>query len=108
MCWTAYAAQKVLQSWVRFNLVNVDGTVVEYDERVTRIAKIKKKSGGTIRRPVVILPICIAGIWIDAEVNLANRSNFKYQTLIGRERLSHNIIVDSSKQFVSKQSCPSL
>jgi len=95
------------ESWVRFNLVNVDGTVVEYDEKVTRFTKIKNKTGGTIRRPVVILPICIAGIWVDAEVNLANRSNFKYQTLIGRERLSYNIIVDSSKKFVSTLVCHS-
>ena len=57
--------------WVRFRLVGKNGRTVRYDQNVRRFALIKLKKGGTIRRPVIHLPLCIGGVSGLAEVNLA-------------------------------------
>lgn len=92
-------------NWVRFRLVGKNGRAIRYDQNVIRFARIKTKTGGTIRRPVIRLPICVGGVPGRAEVNLADRAEFEYDVLIGREFLADRIIVDSGRTYVSDSPC---
>lgn len=92
-------------NWVKFRLTGKDGRSIRYDQNVIRFASIKTKTGGKIRRPVIHLPICVGGRWGNAEVNLADRGDFEYDILIGREFLASRILVDSSSTFVADEVC---
>ena len=94
-------------NWVRFRLVGKDGRAIRYDQNVIRFALIKTKTGGTIRRPVIHLPLCVGGKSGDAEVNLADREDFEFDILIGREFLANRILVDPSQTFVAENGCES-
>jgi hypothetical protein len=51
--------------------------------------------------------LCVAGQWIEEEVNLADRDDFNYPVLIGRNLLQKGgLVVDSSKTFTADPSCP--
>lgn len=92
-------------NWVRFRLVGRNGRSIRYDQNVIRFARIKTKTGGTIRRPVIRMPICVGGVPGRAEINLADRAEFDYDVLIGREFLADRIIVDSGRTYVSDADC---
>ena len=70
-----------------------------------RFANIKTKTGGTIRRPVIHLPLCVGGRWGRAELNLADRGDFEYDILIGREFLANRVLVDSGRTFMAEEGC---
>ncbi len=91
--------------WVRFRLIGKNGRTVRFDQNVRRFALIKTKTGGTIRRPVIHLPLCIGGVRGLAEVNLADREDFEYDFLVGREFMASRILVDSSSTFVADDRC---
>lgn len=91
--------------WVRFRLVGKDGRSIRYDKNVIRFANIKKKKGGTIRRPVITMPVCVGGVWALAEVNLAERKDFEFEVLVGREFLANRVLVDSGKAFAAAEVC---
>lgn len=92
-------------NWVKFRLVGKDGRAVRYDQNVIRFAHIKTKTGGTIRRPVIHLPLCVGGRWGRAELNLADRGDFEYEILIGREFLANRVLVDSGRTFMAEEDC---
>ncbi|MEO1251686.1 MAG: RimK/LysX family protein [Pseudomonadota bacterium] len=94
-------------NWVRFRLVGKDGRSIRYDQNVIRFAQIKLKRGGTIRRPVIRLPLCVGGVVASAEINLADRADFEYDVLIGREFLANRIVVDAGTTFTSDEVCES-
>ncbi|MCA8887991.1 MAG: ATP-dependent zinc protease [Parvularculaceae bacterium] len=94
-------------NWVTFRLIGKDGRTIRYDQNVIRFVHIKAKRGGTIRRPVIHLPLCVGGVTGLAEINLADRGEFEYDILIGREFLAHRIVVDSGRTFAAEQSCES-
>lgn len=54
---------------------------------------------------MIILGICLGTTYKEVEVNLANRSNFNYQMLIGRSYLSGDFLVDAGKIFFLKPLC---
>ncbi len=91
--------------WVRFRLIGKNGRAVRYDQNVIRFAQIKLKTGGTIRRPVIHLPLCVGGERGLAEVNLADREDFEYDFLVGREFLAHRIIIDPAQTFAAEADC---
>ena len=92
-------------NWVRFRLVGRGGRSIRYDQNVIRFVQIKTKVGGTIRRPVIRMPICVGGVIGRAEINLADRAEFEYDVLIGREFLANRIVVDSGNTFVAESAC---
>lgn len=94
-------------NWVRFRLIGKDGRTVRYDQNVIRFVHIKTKTGGLIRRPVIHLPLCVGGVKGRAEINLADRGDFDYDILVGREFMANRILVDSSSTFVSEGECDS-
>ncbi len=94
-------------NWVRFRLIGKDGRSIRYDQNVIRFAQIKTKTGGTIRRPVIHLPLCVGGVAGLAEINLADRGEFEFDILIGREFLANRILVDSGRTYISEEACES-
>lgn len=78
-----------------------------FERPIVRWVEIKSREGANMRRPVVRMKLCIAGRWIEEEVNLADREDFNYSVLIGRNMLKQGkLAVDSSKTFTTKLSCP--
>lgn len=94
-------------SWVRFRVIGKNGRSIRYDQNVISFVAIKLKTGGTQRRPVIHLPLCVGGVSGLAEFTLADREQFDYQVLIGREFLASRIIVDSAQTFAADESCES-
>lgn len=91
--------------WVTYRLIGDDGRRIRFDKNVTRYALIKLKTGGQIRRPVVLLDVCVGGVTGRAEFNLADREDFEYDVLLGREFLASRILVDSASKFLAEGDC---
>ncbi|EAZ89781.1 ATP-dependent zinc protease family protein [Crocosphaera chwakensis] len=91
---------------IKFRFINGDDTSAVFERPITRWVKIKDGEGGYFRRPVVEMKLCIAGRWVEEEVNLADRDQFNYSVLIGRNMLKKgNLAIDSNKKFTNKSEC---
>jgi hypothetical protein len=70
---------------------------------------VEIKGKGTkrmLRRPVIAMQLCIGDRWIDARVNLADRSGFLYPLLIGRDTLiAGNFLVDPAALYLEPARC---
>lgn len=87
----------------------VNGDKKTFEREIVRYVRIKKKGGGYLRRPVIQMTFCVADKLITEEVNLANRENFIYPVLIGRNMMQHaGLIIDGSRRFISKPACKPL
>ena len=93
------------ESWVKFSVAGADGQKVEFDERVVRMTKIKRKGYRSQVRPVILMKVCLAEVIKDVEVNLVDRENFVYPMLVGRSFLRGGFIVDVSKRHSTKPQC---
>jgi len=91
--------------WARFNITNRYNESVTIEARVIREAKIKRHFGEKQVRPVILLDICIGDVRKREEVNLVDRSNLKYQLLIGRNFLKGDILVDSGSTYIVSPDC---
>ncbi|MEO1553724.1 MAG: RimK/LysX family protein [Pseudomonadota bacterium] len=92
---------------ITFRLTSRGGKEIIYTEPVVRWVSIRRRGGGFIVRPVVMMDLCIAGVRVRGEVNLADRSGFNYPLLIGRNMLSDaGISVDSRQIFAARRACP--
>ncbi|MBU7586331.1 MAG: ATP-dependent zinc protease [Nostoc sp. TH1S01] len=77
-----------------------------FERPIVRWVQIKSREGADIRRPVVRMKFCVAGRWVEEEVNLADREDFNYPVLIGRNMLKQSkLAVDSSRTFTTESSC---
>lgn len=90
---------------VLYSMKNEDGEDKVFDSALNRWARIKKKEGGFVRRPVITMEICLAGHTIKGEVNLADRPNMIYPVLIGRNMLQDKFILNPGKTFLTKPVC---
>ncbi len=79
---------------------DITATVVDWVE-------IKGKgTKRTIRRPVIAMQLCIGERWVDARVNLADRSGFLYPLLIGRNTLiAGGFVVDAGALYLEPPRC---
>jgi hypothetical protein len=90
---------------VKFSVQNKTGVDAQFDLPVLRMANIKRKGAATLKRPVVSMNLCIGHVLKTAQVNLANRNNFKYQMLIGRTYLKNVYLVDPNKKNTVEPVC---
>lgn len=96
-----------LPETVTFRLTSRGGRTAIYTEPVVRWVSIRRRGGGSIVRPVVMMDLCVAGLRVQGEVNLADRTGFNYPLLIGRNMLREAAIsVDSRQVFAWKSACP--
>lgn len=92
-------------AWVRFTVEGVSGPPVVAELEVVRTAKIKRQGGGANERPVVKIDFCLGNIFDTVEVTLADRSNFAYPVLLGRNFLLERVLVSSSRTFTAEPKC---
>jgi len=93
------------KEWVQFSVKSDEGRTKSFERPLERYALIKRKSTGTLKRPVVKMWFCIGNNKILSQVNLAKRSNFKYRILIGRSLLKNNFLVNSATKLTLDPDC---
>ncbi len=88
---------------VKFEVKDDAGKTRILSKDVVEWQQIKDKgSDGYTTRPVVKLDLCLGGKEIYGRVNLVDRSNFRYQLLIGRNFLeSSDFVVDARTELTS-------
>jgi len=93
------------KQWAQFDITNRHGRQIKIERPIVRITRIKTKDGGVQNRNVIELEVCMSSVKKKIEVNLVDRSHFKYQMLIGRSFLNPDFIVDSSAEFLYPPDC---
>ncbi|GJL57084.1 MAG: hypothetical protein NPIRA02_42160 [Nitrospirales bacterium] len=91
--------------WVRFTIKDRTSKNVTLERKVHRIAKIKRHKQKAAERPVILLDICLGDTYKQTEVNLANRSNYEYELLIGRVFLTSHFTIDPSSRRTLEPNC---
>lgn len=98
------------KNWVRFKVdldQNGDG---EIDERETferplfRNVRIRG-AGGTVRRPVVLMRICLGNVIHEEQFSLEDRSRMLYPALLGRRTIQHLGLLDVTRTFMNEPMC---
>lgn len=92
------------EEWVRFTVMNGDEEV-EYERPVERTVIIRSANGGTQRRPVVLLGLCIRDVFREVEVNLSDREDMTHPLLVGRNFLEGSILVDAAVDKLHEPAC---
>ncbi|MCL9780328.1 RimK/LysX family protein [Vibrio sp. S4M6] len=97
--------KKSNQTLVAFNLVNpYSGKTFRVERPLIKVSQIKSRSSNEpILRPLVSMPISIAGKTFDTVVNLTDRSHFSAQVLIGRTLLKHKAWVFGGYRYLQEQ-----
>lgn len=91
------------RSWVRFNL-NHDGLDRILERPVQRVIRVRQAGSSRIlERPVIILPVRIGRLEIDADFSVTDRSHMSYPVLIGRNVLKGRALVDVSYQYLHRE-----
>lgn len=95
--------------WARFTLELKDSKGKKHrltlEKPRSRKANIKNHDGNHDKRYVVELDICFNGRKYSTEFTLADRSEYIYGILLGRQFLKKTAIVDASKTFLTLSSC---
>lgn len=98
------------ERWVRFDLPVGEWTKKakrrRYEKKRLRKVRIKNHDGNHDRRAIVSLAICFDGRFHDVEFSLADRSEFIYPVLLGREFLAGVAVIDPMQTFLTQSSCP--
>ena len=96
--------------WVRFDLLLKDENdkqhTIHMETPKARRVRIKNNDGDHDRRAVVELEICFDGRKHVTEFTLANRAEYIYDVLLGREFLQGIAVVDPENTFLTQASCP--
>ena len=92
-------------SYVHFTLRGRKGKVQEVELPVFRYASIRRHTGRSQKRPVVLMEICLGDVLKEVEVNLIDRTGFSYQLLLGRSFLAPDHLIDPSRELLSTPKC---
>lgn len=90
------------EEWVRFEVEGTDGRTATFERPVTRWASIVGRDND---RPVIELGFCIADVYREVEINLADRSHLDYPMLVGRSYLRDHVILNSGDEFTFEPTC---
>lgn len=97
------------EKWVAFELRDPkQNKKVQIEKIVYRTVAIKRKGTESQERLVILMHVCLANEYKEIEVNLADRTGFNYQVLIGRRDLSKifRVNIDPSAKFTRTPRCP--
>ena len=98
------------ERWVRFDLLLRDMDdkqhTIHMETPKSRRVRIKNTDGDHDRRAVVELEICFDGRKHVTEFTLADRSEYIYDVLLGREFLQGIAVVDPETTFLTQAGCP--
>lgn len=97
------------EKWVRF-IVNVEDQ--RHEEMAERMFErplfrnvILRGAGGTDRRPVVLMDICVGSKIYEEQFSLEDRSDMIYPMLLGRRTIQHLGVVDVTRTFLTEPRC---
>lgn len=93
------------KKWVKFDLNTSYGKTITFQHKVISTARIKKPLGRASKRFVIKLGLCLGDRYMEAEVNLQDRSGYDYPMLIGRSFLAGNVIVDPAIMYTAEPNC---
>jgi len=93
------------EKWVSFVVENTEGRPVLMEQKVLRIATIKRHFGEVQERMVVKLGVCLGNTYKEAEITLVDRSGLTYPMLVGRDFLEGSFIVDPSVSYKTTPQC---
>jgi hypothetical protein len=93
------------EKWVSFVVENSDGRPVLMEQKVLRIATIKRHFGEVQERMVVKLGVCVGKTYKEAEITLVDRSGLTYPMLVGRNFLQGDFLVDPSVSYKTTPQC---
>jgi len=92
------------KKWVQFNVKDhIKNRIIKFERPLKRIVKIKRHQAEATERPVVELKIKLGQMELVREFSLADRSQFKYPILIGRNVLNNKFLVNVGQKFSSSQ-----
>ena len=97
------------ERWVKFTLVLKDSKdnihQIQVDKPRSRRTNIKNHDGDHDKRHVVDFEICFNGKVYTTEFTLADRTEYIYDILLGRQFLKKIAIVDPNKIFLTTAKC---
>lgn len=97
------------QRWVRFTLILTDSKDKSYEIDMekprSRRTNIKNHDGEHDKRHVVDFEICFNGRKITTEFTLADRREYIYDVLLGRQFLKKTAIIDPQEIFLTTANC---
>lgn len=95
--------------WVRYEVPVKDAdtdelVTMEFERPVFRRILVRG-AGGSDRRPVVKMSICMGDQVYEEQFSLRDRGDMTYPVLIGRRTIEHIGLIDVSETFLLKPSC---
>ena len=97
------------ERWVRFTLILTDSKdkkhEIEMEKSRSRRTNIKNHNGEHDKRHVVDFEVCFNGRKIQTEFTLADRREYIYDVLLGRQFLKQTAIVDPKRIFLTTAKC---
>jgi hypothetical protein len=93
------------ERWVRFGIKNWQNRTATFEKKVIRTARIKEHDRVSSERLVIRLGICLGTVFKEVEVNLIDRSRYKYHMLVGRSFLKDSFVVDPALVFTIDPQC---
>jgi hypothetical protein len=88
--------------WVKFTIPAAKAEPAAYDLPVVRVASIKRHGAEPIERPVVELTVRLGDMAEPTEFSLADRGNFAFPVLLGRNFLSTRFLVNVARKHLIK------
>jgi hypothetical protein len=79
---------------------------ITFEKPLKRNVRIRQHQSESMRRPVVIMDLCIGGKVYSTPFSLTSRYKFNYPVLLGRDFLKDRILVDSGNSFLMSRVCP--
>ncbi|MDX1468344.1 MAG: ATP-dependent zinc protease [Acidimicrobiia bacterium] len=76
---------------------------VECEAPVVGEKKVKNPGGRTELRPVIRTTLVVAGIELDANVNLTTRDEMTFRMLLGRRTLRKLFVVDPGRSYIGER-----
>ena len=91
------------KKWVRFYMTDPKtNKKIKFEKKVRRYVKIKEHKGESQRRPVVLMDAKLGETYAEKEFTLADRGNFIYPVLLGRNFIRGVALIDVSRAFLAK------
>lgn len=93
------------EPWLIMELTDRKGRLHTLQAQVVRHVRIKRHDGGLDRRPVIALGVCVGTVYKTVEASIADRADFNYPVLVGRDFLAGSFLIDSARTYVTNPKC---
>lgn len=92
------------KKWLKFSINDpASAKLVILEKPLIRIATIKRHGAEALERPVVLLKIKLGRTEMEREFTLADRSQFEFPLLVGRNVLTGKYLVDVNRRYSAQR-----